>query len=126
MKLVVAGGYDKAVTENVEYHSELKRLATDAGLSVADVDEPFSSDAQVEFLRSFSDQQKSTMLEGALAVLYTPPNEHFGIVPLEAMEGGRPVLADRSGGPCETVRHGVTGYLVPSGGVVVEGAYAGG
>lgn len=126
VKLVVAGGYDEAVAENVEYHEELKQMALDAGLTVADVKAPFTTDAQVEFLRSFSDEQKIQLLDSALAVLYTPPNEHFGIVPLEAMEAGCPVLADRSGGPCETVRHGVTGYLIPSGGAVVAGAYAAG
>ena len=38
-------------------------------------------------------------------------NEHFGIVPLEAMLAGRPVLACNSGGPVESIIHGVTGYL---------------
>ena len=46
-----------------------------------------------------------------MAVLYTPSNEHFGIVPLEAMAAGRPVIACNSGGPRESVRHGETGYL---------------
>merc|ERR1712013_908937 len=37
--------------------------------------------------------------------------EHFGIVPLEAMFCGTPVLAVNSGGPLETIDHGVTGWL---------------
>ena len=45
-------------------------------------------------------------------LLYTPAGEHFGIVPLEAMYCGTPVLAVNSGGPLETVDHGVTGWLV--------------
>ena len=36
------------------------------------------------------------------AVIYTPQNEHFGIVPLEAMVAGRPVIACNSGGPVRT------------------------
>ena len=43
--------------------------------------------------------------------MYTPANEHFGIVPLEAMAAGRPVIAVNSGGPLETVRHQSTGLL---------------
>lgn len=39
--------------------------------------------AQVTFVRSFSDEQKAALLDSCTAVLYTPANEHFGIVPLE-------------------------------------------
>lgn len=38
-------------------------------------------------------------------------NEHFGIVPLEAMAAHKPVVACRSGGPVESIQHGRTGYL---------------
>ena len=44
-------------------------------------------------------------------MVYTPQNEHFGIVPLEAMAAGRPVIACNSGGPRESVLHDVTGFL---------------
>ena len=46
--------------------------------------------------------------------MYTPPGEHFGIVPLEAMAAGRPVIACNQAGPLETVEHGVTGLLCRS------------
>lgn len=45
------------------------------------------------------------------ALLYTPDREHFGIVPIEAMFEGTPVIAVNSGGPKETVVHGKTGFL---------------
>lgn len=44
-------------------------------------------------------------------MLYTPAHEHFGIVPLEAMARGRPVIAVASGGPLETVVSRKTGFL---------------
>lgn len=44
-------------------------------------------------------------------MLYTPQREHFGIVPLEAMAAGRPIIAVNSGGPMESVRDGETGFL---------------
>jgi alpha-1,3/alpha-1,6-mannosyltransferase len=44
-------------------------------------------------------------------LLYTPTNEHFGIVPVEAMQYGVPVLAANTGGPLETIVEGKTGWL---------------
>jgi alpha-1,3/alpha-1,6-mannosyltransferase len=67
---------------------------------------------QVWFLPSFSDAQRAALLAKARAVVYTPQNEHFGIVPLEAMAAARPVIACNSGGPRESVKNGVTGFLV--------------
>ncbi|XP_077159098.1 alpha-1,3/1,6-mannosyltransferase ALG2 [Paroedura picta] len=98
--LVLAGGYDKAVKENVEYYEELKCVAKRLNIS-----------EQVTFLRSFSDEQKIALLRNCTCVLYTPSNEHFGIVPLEAMYMQCPVIAVNSGGPLESVVNNVTGFL---------------
>lgn len=68
-------------------------------------------EGSVRFLPSFSDRQRALLLAACTAVLYTPPNEHFGIVPLEAMAAGRPVVACNSGGPTESVPHGSAGLL---------------
>ena len=51
------------------------------------------------------------MLSTARLLIYTPQNEHLGIVPLEAMLAGVPVLAANEGGPTETVVEGKTGWL---------------
>jgi glycosyltransferase involved in cell wall biosynthesis len=45
-------------------------------------------------------------------VIYPCINEPFGIVPLEAMAVGRPVIAANIGGPAETIVDGETGVLV--------------
>ena len=50
----------------------------------------------------------------SLCLLYTPMEEHFGIVPLEAMSVGTPVIAVDSGGPKETVENEETGCLCSS------------
>ncbi|XP_044121200.1 alpha-1,3/1,6-mannosyltransferase ALG2 [Neovison vison] len=98
--LIMAGGYDERVLENVEHYQELKEMVRQSDLGQC-----------VTFLRSFSDTQKIALLHGCTCVLYTPSNEHFGIVPLEAMYMQCPVIAVNSGGPLESVVHGVTGFL---------------
>lgn len=65
----------------------------------------FLPDPQVLFLLNFTTSQRTALLlsSSTLALLYTPANEHFGIVPVEAMACGIPVLACNSGGPTESV-----------------------
>ncbi|ROW03918.1 hypothetical protein VSDG_01009 [Cytospora chrysosperma] len=116
VKLVVAGGYDPRVSENVSYHSELVELASSLNLSNATVHTlqtalAVPSETEVIFLLSIPDALKKSLLRSARLLIYTPSNEHFGIVPLEAMLSGVPVLAANTGGPTETVLEGETGWL---------------
>ncbi|GFY63414.1 hypothetical protein TNIN_158411 [Trichonephila inaurata madagascariensis] len=98
--LIIAGGYDERVDENKQHFEELKAHVENVQL-----------ERNVSFLKSPSDDVKRVLFHCCTAVLYTPSNEHFGIVPLEAMLLGRPVLACDSGGPLETILHEQTGYL---------------
>lgn len=98
--LFIAGGYDNRVMENMEYYEELNNLC--AELKLID---------HVKFLRSPSDRAKIWLLKRCQTLLYTPENEHFGIVPLEAMYQAKPVIAVNSGGPTETIIHDSTGFL---------------
>lgn len=98
--LIMAGGYDPRVGENVEHYAELTEMANSLGLN-----------ENVSFMRSISDRQKISLLRQAYCLIYTPTNEHFGIVPIEAMYCMKPVLATNTGGPLETVEHNGTGYL---------------
>ncbi len=100
LKLIIAGGYDTQVLENIEYLEELKIGAADLKV-----------DDKLMFLKSPSEREKIKLMKNCKAVIYTPDNEHFGIVPLEAMYCRKPVIAVNSGGPKETVIHGETGYL---------------
>lgn len=100
VSLVIAGGFDKRLRENVEYLEELRNLAEREGVS-----------ERVTFITSCSTLERNTLLSQCLCVLYTPKDEHFGIVPLEAMAAYKPVIACNSGGPVETIKHGATGFL---------------
>lgn len=57
----------------------------------------------VEFLGSVGDDALHELYSGARALLYPVEDEDFGIVPVEAMGYGVPVIAHRSGGPKETI-----------------------
>ncbi|KAI8866395.1 UDP-Glycosyltransferase/glycogen phosphorylase [Ramicandelaber brevisporus] len=128
--LVIAGGYDIRLSENIEHHRELEKLAASLGLSswtswpaslqnskaaLEDAADPTKreqpANIDVLFVPSFSENQRTFLFRAAEILLYTPSDEHFGIVPIEAMYNRLPVIAVNSGGPMETVRHRITGVL---------------
>ena len=98
--LVIAGGYDPRVEENREHFAELMDFSM--RLQIAD---------RVVFLRSIKDLERKALMTQAIAVVYTPSGEHFGIVPCEAMALGTPVVACNDGGPKESIINGETGWL---------------
>ncbi|KAG9256177.1 uncharacterized protein F5Z01DRAFT_649410 [Emericellopsis atlantica] len=121
VRLVLAGGYDPRIDENVQYLSELRSLCDSLSLGHATVtateslaQAPPVDDAPVLFLPSVPSDTKTSLLRHARLLLYTPASEHFGIVPLEAMKAKLPVLAATTGGPRESVVDGKTGWLRPT------------
>ena len=114
----MAGGYDTRVPENVSYHKELVALAESIDLKTATTGTITTAlnipeDIDVLFLLSVKSAFKDMLLKSSKLLIYTPSNEHFGIVPLEAMLDGVPVLAANTGGPLETVVNGRTGWHCP-------------
>lgn len=68
------------------------------------------SGPKTEFLGWVENNRLAELYAGCSAVLF-PGIEDFGIVPVEAMAAGKPVLAYAKGGALETVKHGETGIL---------------
>lgn len=67
---------------------------------------------RVDFLTKVSDREIVKIYQKAKLFVLCSKNEPFGIVPVEAMACGTPVIADESGGPKETVINGKTGLLI--------------
>lgn len=117
-RLVVAGGFDPMNPENSRTHKDLQALTESLKLTHATfkprdtaLTDMSSEDVDVLFLLSIPQDLKQRLLQFASLLVYTPTNEHFGIVPLEAMLAGIPVLATNTGGPLETIYDGRTGWL---------------
>jgi len=62
----------------------------------------------VTFKGYVPDAELPAFYAGARAVIF-PSDDDFGIVPVEAMASGKPVIAFRRGGALETIIEGVTG-----------------
>ncbi|KAI3382731.1 hypothetical protein SNEBB_007284 [Seison nebaliae] len=102
--LLHIGGYDLLCQENIEYKKELEDLID----SDWNLNEKIKK--KIHLSKSIVNEKKDFLLRNCRFLVYTPENEHFGIVPLEAMANGKPVLACTSGGPLETVAH-IGGWL---------------
>jgi glycosyltransferase involved in cell wall biosynthesis len=67
----------------------------------------------VEFVGEISDADKSGLLGGALALLFPIDwPEPFGLVMIEALACGTPVIAYRRGSVPEIIDDGITGFVV--------------
>jgi glycosyltransferase involved in cell wall biosynthesis len=75
--------------------------------------EPLLHDPLIEFVGEIGDHQKSEFLGGADALLFPIDwPEPFGLVMIEAMACGTPVVAYGCGSVPEIVENGLTGFIV--------------
>jgi len=75
--------------------------------------EPMLDSADVEFVGEINERQKSRFLGDARALLFPIDwPEPFGLVMIEAMACGTPVLAFKRGSVTEVIDEGVTGFIV--------------
>ena len=93
-RLVIAGMVDE---KSRPYLGELQRRAKEQ--------------PGVEFVVSPSDEVLRDLYRSCYLTLFTALNEDWGIVVLEGMASGKPVVAVGRGGPLESILNGETGLL---------------
>lgn len=77
--------------------------------------EPLLAQPHVEYVGEISEHAKAQFLGNAQAVLFPIDwPEPFGLVVIEAMSCGTPVIAWAAGSVPEVIDHGVTGWIVDS------------
>ena len=77
--------------------------------------EPLLAEPGIEFIGEINERQKGRFLGNAGALVFPIDwPEPFGLVMIEAMACGTPVLAFREGSVAEVVEDGITGYIVNS------------
>ncbi|KKQ92694.1 MAG: Glycosyl transferase group 1 [Candidatus Woesebacteria bacterium GW2011_GWA2_40_7] len=67
--------------------------------------------ANIKFLGEVTEDEKLDLMKNAKAFIYPSEHEDFGIVPVETMAAGTPVIALAQGGPLETIIDGKTGVF---------------
>jgi len=94
-KLIIAGMVD---IKSKQYLAKLINLS--------------KGNKNIQFVENPNDSQLFDLYKKCYGVIFTSLNEDWGIVPLEAMAFGKPVISVDRGGPKESIIDGKTGFLV--------------
>lgn len=104
VRISEAGGFELKVAAKVDkvnqafYEDEVERLF---------------ARSNVDFIGEICEKQKGSFLSGAIALIFPITwKEPFGLVMIEAMACGCPVIAFRMGSVTEIIEDGVTGFVV--------------
>jgi glycosyltransferase involved in cell wall biosynthesis len=93
----------------------VRLLIAGTGPDEARLRELAEGDPRVRFLGFVNDDQLLELYADAHAVLFAPYEEDFGLVALEAMSAGKPVVTTNdAGGASELIADGETGYVTDS------------
>ena len=97
-KLIIAGNISPLAEEQLYFEQQIK---------------PLIDGKQIIYVGQVNDEQKNKWLGKCKALLFPIEwNEPFGIVMIEAMACGTPVIAFKNGSVDEVINEGITGYKI--------------
>ena len=67
---------------------------------------------QIILLGDLNSSELEYFYKNSSVTIYTAKNESYGLIPLESIVNGTPVIAFKNGGPSETILDGKTGFLI--------------
>lgn len=117
-RLVSQKGFDvllRAFRKVIDHRDDIDLLIAGEGAerpSLTMLADELGLGPRVEFVGAVDREVVPSLFKGAVAFVLPSLHEPFGIVNLEAMASGIPVLATRVGGVAEIVEHEVSGLLV--------------
>lgn len=112
---------DRIIREYRQVPGDVKLFIGGVGPALGELRAAAEGDPRVVFLGKLTDEQILDYYARAIAVPFTPYDEDYGLITVEAMRSSKPVLTlDDCGGVTELVRNGENGWCVPN----QEGALA--
>lgn len=110
-RLAHAKRFDLAIQAAIQLKLNLKIFGRDFGGNLETLQQLAQGHPNIQFLGEVTQEERYQLLAGATALLNPGRDEDFGMLNVEAMSFGCPVIAHNSGGPRESIISGQTGLL---------------
>jgi glycosyltransferase involved in cell wall biosynthesis len=91
---------------------EKKLVVTSGGSELEDLRKLAIKAPNIKFTGWVAEEELRALVGNAIATIYIPIDEDFGISPVESMAAGKPVIGVAQGGLLETIVHNSTGVLL--------------
>jgi glycosyltransferase involved in cell wall biosynthesis len=103
---------DLLIDAMAHVHQEIPLLIGGTGPRAEELRQRAGTDTRIKFLGFVPDRDLVGLYANALAVPFVPADEDYGLITVEAMACGTPVVScTDSGGPTELITHGVNGLI---------------
>lgn len=93
---------------------EKKLVVASGGSELEDLKSMAHGAENIRFTGWISEAELTELMGNAIATIYIPIDEDFGMSPVESMAAGKPVIGVAEGGLLETVLPEETGILIPA------------
>ncbi|MDT8397312.1 MAG: glycosyltransferase [Pseudomonadales bacterium] len=103
----------KLIVQAFCHMPESKLIVASGGTELAALRKLAADAPNIRFTGWITEQELQVLVGQAIATIYIPIDEDFGISPVESMAAGKPVIGVAQGGLLETIIPDRTGVLLP-------------